>query len=187
MDDDFGRIVRLLILTVQRRSEIADLANSEIDAAERQIKLPGHRTKNGREHVVPLSDLVWEFLESVDRREGRELLFGRGARGFGGWSKSKGELDERLAENRRRAGIEKAMPPWTSHDLRRSGSTHLHERGFAFPHVVEAIINMFLAIKAALQASTIAPSTCTSDGWRWVSGPPISFPLSRASRATSYG
>lgn len=94
LDDDFGRIVRLLILTLQRRSEIADLANSEIDAAERQIRLPGYRTKNGREHIVPLSDFAWEILESVDRREGREFLFGRGARGFGGWSKSKGELDE---------------------------------------------------------------------------------------------
>ena len=33
------------------------------------------------------------------------------------------------------------MPAWTLHDLRRTGSTLLHEKGLAQPHVVEAILN----------------------------------------------
>jgi integrase len=56
LDDDYGRIVRLLILTGQRRTELGDLEWPEIDLAERQIDLPGTRTKNGRPHIVPLSD-----------------------------------------------------------------------------------------------------------------------------------
>ena len=52
-DDDYGRIVKLLILTGQRRDEIADLRRSEI--TETAIELPGERTKNHRPHVVPLS------------------------------------------------------------------------------------------------------------------------------------
>ena len=141
LDDDYGKIVKLLILTLQRRTEIGDLADSEIDVSEHQILLPEHRTKNGRPHIVPLSDLACEIIESIERRDNRDLLFGRGEGGFSGWSKAKVEIDARIAERRRRVGVDREMPPWTLHDLRRSGVTHLHERGFAQPHIVEAITN----------------------------------------------
>ena len=52
-DDDYGRIVRLLILTGQRRNEIGDLAWPEIDLEKRQIDLPERRTKNKRRHLIP--------------------------------------------------------------------------------------------------------------------------------------
>ena len=81
LDDDYGKIVKLLILTLQRRTEIGDLADSEIDVSEHQILLPEHRTKNGRPHIVPLSDLACEIIESIERRDNRDLLFGRGEGG----------------------------------------------------------------------------------------------------------
>ena len=49
--DEYGSIVRLLILTGQRRAEIGDLAWSEVDMEKRQIDLPERRTKNGRPHM----------------------------------------------------------------------------------------------------------------------------------------
>jgi len=55
-DDDHGRVVRLLMLTGQRRAEMGDLGWPEISLEKRQIELPECRTKNGRAHVVPLSD-----------------------------------------------------------------------------------------------------------------------------------
>jgi integrase len=140
-DDDYGRIVKLLILTGQRRAEIGDLRWSEIDRAKRQIELPASRTKNGRPHLVPLSDQVVEVLDSIDIAEERDLVFGRGAGGFSGWSKAKAELDARTAEARCFADIKKAMSPWVLHDLRRSFVTHLNESKFATPHVIEAIVN----------------------------------------------
>ena len=144
LDDDHGRIVRLLILTGQRRAEIGDLAWSEIDLDKRQIDLPEHRTKNGRPHILPLSDEASAILSSVVRREGRDLVFGIGAGGFSGWSKAKSELDARTAKATAQAAHKpqgKPMPAWTLHDLRRSFVTHISERGFAPPHVVEAIVN----------------------------------------------
>src|SRR5262245_37551267 len=54
-DDEFGIIVRLLILTGQRLREIGDLEWLEIELEKRLIELPEHRTKNGRPHLVPLS------------------------------------------------------------------------------------------------------------------------------------
>jgi integrase len=130
-DDDHGRIIRLLILTGQRRTEIGDLQRSEVDFAKRLIELPPERTKNNRSHLIPLSDASIELLAGVPERAGREYLFGDGARGFQGWSKAKARLDEKLP----------TLKAWTVHDIRRSVVTHLHELGFAPPHVVEAIVN----------------------------------------------
>jgi integrase len=53
--DDFSDIVRLLLLTGQRRNEIGRLAWGEIDFGTKIILLPPERVKNGREHSVPLS------------------------------------------------------------------------------------------------------------------------------------
>jgi integrase len=91
--------------------------------------------------LYPLSDEALAILDGVKRRKGRDLVFGRRAGGFSGWSKAKAELDSRIAVARAKAGIKKAMPPWRIHDLRRSFITHMNERGFAQPHVVEAIVN----------------------------------------------
>ena len=140
-DDDYGKIVRLLILTGQRRAEIGDLAWPEIDLDKRRIELPASRTKNGRPHLVPLTDQSAAILEGITASEDRDLVFGRGAGGFSGWSKAKAELDERIARARVKAAIKKPMPPWVLHDLRRSFVTHLNENKFAPPHVIEAIVN----------------------------------------------
>ncbi len=138
-DDDYGKIVRLLILTGQRRTEIGDLTWPEIGVDKRLIELPGSRTKNGRPHLVPLSDQAISIIQSVRRNEDRDLLFGRGVGGFSGWSKAKAELDARIAAASKKA--KKTMPPWVLHDLRRSFVTHLNENKFAPPHVIEAIVN----------------------------------------------
>jgi integrase len=138
-DDDHGRIVKLLILTGQRRREMGELAWAEVDRAKRQIELPAPRTKNGRSHIIPLADEALALLPPT--RPDRDLVFGRGAGGFSGWSKAKGELDARIADARKSSGVETAMAPWRLHDLRRSFVTHLNESGFAQPHVVEAIVN----------------------------------------------
>jgi integrase len=140
-EDDYGRIVKLLILTGQRKTEIGHLIWPEVYKDKRQIDLPAGRTKNHRAHLVPLSDEALAILESIKQRKGRDFIFGRGAGGFSGWSKAKRELDTRIAAGRAKAGIKKAMPGWRIHDLRRSFITHINERGFAQPHVVEAIVN----------------------------------------------
>src|SRR5262245_43182468 len=70
-ETNFGDITRLLLLTGCRREEIGGLSWSEINFAERKITLPASRTKNGAEHVVPLSDLALTVLESQHRIIGR--------------------------------------------------------------------------------------------------------------------
>ena len=54
-DDPFSDVVRLLLLTGQRRNEIGKLTWAEVDLARKMIVLAPERTKNSRPHEVPLS------------------------------------------------------------------------------------------------------------------------------------
>src|SRR5262249_46713257 len=83
-DNDYGRIVRLLILTACRRGEIGSLRWSEINNEGRLIALPGERTKNSRTHDVPLSKAALEIIDSIPRRVSRDFVFGEGKGGFSG-------------------------------------------------------------------------------------------------------
>jgi integrase len=145
-DDDYGRIVKALILTGQRREEIGGMAEAELDRDAALWVLPAARSKNGRAHEVPLAPLA---LESVGpARPGRSHVFGRGRAGFSGWSQSKARLDQRIVD----AGA--ALEPWTLHDIRRSLVTHMNEHGLAQPHVIEAITNHLGGIGKASVAGT---------------------------------
>ncbi|QRM28680.1 site-specific integrase [Microvirga sp. VF16] len=142
-DDDHGRIVRLLLLTGQRRAEVGALGWSEIDEAQALWTIPRERTKNGLPHDVPLSDAALDILRDAPRRDGRGLVFGDGAGGFQGWSKAKAALDKRIIE----AG--KKVRPWRLHDIRRTVATRLGELGI-LPHVIEAILNHVSGHKAGV-------------------------------------
>jgi integrase len=133
-DDDYGRIIRLLMLTGQRRDEVGAMDRREIDEAGKLWTIPKARTKNGLPHDVPLSDQALALLAEVPHRENRTLLYGDGEGGFQGWSKAKVALDKRIAKS----GVK--VRPWRVHDLRRTVATRLGDLG-TLPHVVEAILN----------------------------------------------
>jgi integrase len=129
-DNSYGTILKLLLLTGCRRDEIGGLMWSEVDLNARTITIPGSRTKNKQEHVVPLSDTAMSILAGVAKREGREHVFGRTlAAGFSGWSSAKAEFD----------GAAK-IKDWRLHDLRRTVRTGIDKLGI-LPHICEAVLN----------------------------------------------
>jgi integrase len=127
--NDYGAIVRLLILTGCRREEIGALGWNEINLEAKTATIPGNRTKNHNQHIVPLSDLALDILTRQHRVIGRGLVFGRSDGGFTGFSFSKKLLDEALK-----------LEPWVIHDIRRTVRTGLGRLGVA-PHVAEAALN----------------------------------------------
>jgi integrase len=138
---DFSDIVRLLLLTGQRRSEIGGLRWSEVKLDS--IVLPADRTKNSREHVLPLSRQAMWIIDGQRQldKDGNpvrvgEFVFGRK---FTAWSDGKADLDKRLP----------GMKPWRIHDLRRTAATHMAELG-VMPHVVEQILNHQSGSKAGI-------------------------------------
>ena len=126
----FGSIVQLLILTGQRRGEIAGACSPWLSATARTLTLPEGFAKNSREHIVPLGPRALAIFEEIER-EG--LLFpARGSedKPFSGFSKSRKTLDAVL----------QGVAPFTLHDLRRTFSTGLAKLGVA-PHIKEALLN----------------------------------------------
>jgi integrase len=135
-DGDFGRIVKLLMLTGQRRDEIADLRWVEI--GDDVIALPAERTKNSRAHDVPLSPQASLVIDGQPQRVGRERVFGHGEGGFSGISRAKRKLDEASG-----------VTDWTLHDTRRTMATRMADLGVQ-PHVIEAILNHVSGHKAGV-------------------------------------
>jgi integrase len=153
----YNAIVRLLILTGQRRGEVAGMKWGEIDDDLATWTIPGNRTKNGFTHIVPLSgptrDILNESLPAdpdaskraiKDRRASGALVF-PGALGtpFAGWSKAKASLDKAITEARAKSAASAdsaAMMPWSVHDLRRTVATGLQRLGVRL-EVTEAVLN----------------------------------------------
>jgi integrase len=155
----YGTIVRLLIQTGQRRSEVAGINWGEISDDLSTWAMLGERTKNGAPHIVPLSalarDLLRETLPSkgaeaklaIAERRAASALTLPGAVGapFSGWSKAKAALDEAIVEARAKAAAAagttaEALVPWTLHDLRRTVATGLQRLGVRL-EVTEAVLN----------------------------------------------
>jgi integrase len=130
-NDDFGRIVRLLMLTGQRRNEIAKLQWNEIDLTGAALTLSAQRTKNGRQHTLPLSQQALALLNAIPRREGAVFHNVN-------WFVVKSRLDAQAK-----------IAPWTLHDLRRSCATGMAELGVQ-PHIIESVLNHVSGHKAGV-------------------------------------
>ena len=133
-DDDFGRIVKLLLLTGCRRDEIGGLQWAEVDFDGGVLTIPGARTKNHRTLELKLPGLALDILRSQPHRR-EDYVFGRRGGAFSTWSLSVAKLNTRILE-----AEGKALPPWRLHDLRRTMRSNLGKLGVP-PHVAELAIN----------------------------------------------
>ena len=135
-DDEFSNAVHLLLLTGQRRNEIGKLTWSEVDLARKMIVLAPARTKNSRQHELPLSAQALAIIERLPRRNTTDFLFAK--RGFTNWNGGKQELDQRIG-----------IAPYRIHDLRRTAATGMAELG-VLPHIVEQALNHVSGHKAGV-------------------------------------
>jgi len=131
-DDAFGQVVKLLILTGQRLSEIAELKWSEIDFNRGVIQLPASRTKNRRNHTFPMSEPVRQILVSRQRDFPGVFESDRGQ--LGDWEGRRERLNDIIAERGSR------LAEWTYHDLRRTFVSGLARLGIR-SEVAEAVVN----------------------------------------------
>lgn len=140
----FSACVRLLLLTGQRRSEISGMLWTELDLeAEPAVwLLPGKRTKNGRENLVPLAPAAVAAIKRPPHVGRSKLVLTSTVGGeLSGWSKSKAALDARMmAVATELTGRPPNIEPWVLHDLRRTAATKMAELKTP-PHVVEAVLN----------------------------------------------
>lgn len=119
----FGLLIRLLIHTGLRRSEVAHLHRDWIQ--DDVLTIPGSHTKNGHSHSLPLTSTVLELLEPLPDQF---FLSPRGVI-FSNWGNSKKRFDAQTE-----------LAAWRIHDLRRTFSS-LHARLGTPIHVTEKMLN----------------------------------------------
>jgi integrase len=149
----FGEFYRVLLLTGQRREEVAGMDWAELDRASATWIIPGNRTKNGVAHIVPLAPTVLDELDrlSLMRQEkaaddapdakrwpkGGPVMSIRGGVSLSCFSQAKRKLDDAIVEVRKNAG---PIGHWRIHDLRRTLATGFQRLGIRF-EVTEAVLN----------------------------------------------
>lgn len=122
----YGPMIQVLMLTGQRLDEVLAAMRSEFDFANRVWTLPGERTKNGREHRVPLSDQVTAILEKLPKikSEAGYLFTVSGDVPCSNLSRLKRRLDaEALAELRKIDPEISGLVPWRQHHMRHTLKT----------------------------------------------------------------
>jgi integrase len=141
----FGRMVQILILTGCRRDEVREAMWSEFDTVSRKWTIPGHRTKNGHSHELPLSDQALDLLQNLPRIRGQGLLFTTtGTTPISGQSKVKARLHQAMT-----ADLDTEPKHWTLHDCRRTFATGLQRLGFPV-EVAEACLNHLSGTRAGV-------------------------------------
>ena len=130
----FNKIVRLLILTGARRTEIGELKAEEIE--QDWIKLQPERVKNSEIYIIPRLPLINQYLPLVEKG----YVFGKN--GFSGWSGAVKRLRNRVDAIKASKGIieNSNYSNWTLHDLRRTISTFANEHSLGPPHIIEMVL-----------------------------------------------
>lgn len=162
MREPLGAFYRLLLLTGQRREEVAGVIWSEVDRPTATWIIPAHKAKNGVAHIVPLSSSVVEELDrlALARQLAAEdaepdaqrwpkagpVVSIKGTHPISCFSQAKKLLDAEVTKIRKEAG---ALSPWRVHDLRRTLATGLQRLGVRF-EVTEAVINHVSGAKSGV-------------------------------------
>ncbi len=135
----FGPLVKLLILTGQRLSEVGGMRWEEVDLANKLWTLPAERVKNGERHEVPLSDAAIAILSALPRiKTSKGFVFAtRRDAAVSGFSRAKDRIDAAIVD------ATTDRPPvdhWTFHDLRRTMASGMARIGIQLP-VIEKVLN----------------------------------------------
>jgi integrase len=145
LSEPFGPLLQLLLLTGQRRDEIAAMRRTELsedDEARPILMLAASRTKNGLPHTVPLSPLALRLIARVRMVEGpSDFVFSTTRKSpVSGWSKTKERLDARMLELAKAEKADAQIEAWVIHDLRRTFASGMQRLGVQMP-VTERLLN----------------------------------------------
>jgi integrase len=138
----FGSIVKLLILSGQRVDEVREARWSEFDLDAAMWSIPGERTKNGRDHDVPLSPQAVDVLKAIPKiKSDAGLVFTTtGETPVSGMSRAKDRISDAVLAKLQEADPKVALERWTLHDVRRTFYSGLQRLGFSI-EIAEAVVN----------------------------------------------
>lgn len=144
LGEPWGPFGKLLLLTGQRLNEVAQMTDGELQGDD--WHLAASRTKNGRAHLVPLSEAARAVLDAKARVKNKAgyVFCTNGRTPVSGFDKARGAIAAKMAEIAAKGVPEgqepEPIPHWTFHDLRRTLATGLARLGTPV-RVTEAVLN----------------------------------------------
>ena len=151
----YGPLVQLLILTLQRRGEVAGMRWTEVSHDFSTWTIPKERAKNRKAHIVHLAEPARAVLRGITRQDGRDLVFTTNDRQpVSGFSNAADDLKDLIAKGRPKpAEGQTALPPldWTWHDLRRTGVTGL-ARARVSVDIADRLLNHVQGVSKGIKA-----------------------------------
>jgi integrase len=129
----FKLALHLMLLTLVRKGELRLAKWMDVDFDGREWQVPVENSKTGKPHVIYLSKQALDLLKELKALAGDSLLVLPGRSGLV-------KPFAANAMNQAMRSIAFDMAPFTIHDLRRTGSTLLHEQGFS-SDVIEKALN----------------------------------------------
>jgi integrase len=136
MADGTRFALKLLLVVLQRKGEVAQAEWSEFDLNSGWWVIPKEKTKNGLSHRVYLSATAKELLKDIKKISGDSIYLFPSPRGKGAKPITTRSLSQALLKNQ---GTLK-MEPFVTHDLRRSGSSTMTGNGIP-RETVQKILN----------------------------------------------
>jgi integrase len=143
----FGALLKTLLLTAQRRDEVANMTWTEI-GPDGIWTIPAERYKTKRSNHVPLSDAARKVIEAQPRIDGCDCVFpSRTKTPFSGFGKPKARLDKAVLlymQGAKKKSEVKPPPNWILHDLRRTAKTLMARAGVR-PDISERVLGHVIA------------------------------------------
>ena len=129
----YGAMLKVLLLTGQRKDKVATMRWSDIVDGEWRIANEAREKANAG--TLRLPPAVLDIIESQPRIANNPHVFaGRGTGSFNSFSQRKDELDKKLPD----------MPQWVLHDLRRTARSLLSRAGVR-PDIAERVLGHAIA------------------------------------------
>jgi integrase len=140
----FGALIKMLLLTAQRRDEVARMSRREI--VDGIWTIPADRYKTKRPNYVPLSNAALALIAEQPKHDDCDYVFpSRDQTPYSGFGKSKAKLDKAvLAVMKKQAKRFEPIPNWTLHDLRRTAKTLMSRAGVR-PDISERVLGHVIA------------------------------------------
>jgi integrase len=137
----FKLALHIILLTLSRKSELLSARWKDVNFETGEWLISAENAKNGKPHIVYMSQQVVEMMQELNRLAGYSELVMPG----------RGSLKRPFADNALNKALEGLtfdMDPLTIHDLRRTGATLLRENGFEAEVVEKALSHEAQGIKA---------------------------------------
>ena len=145
----FGRVIQMLILTGCRRGEVTGMKWGEVKLEDGVWILPGERSKNHRQHIIPLSRPAHAILQELSEQKR--------------WNGKTWISDQYVFSSFGRMNVQRprdavyersGTSDWWLHDIRKTVATGMGNLGIA-PHVISVVLNHVSVFRMDLQGVTV--------------------------------